>query len=133
MAGCQLLCLPTIISVYLLGRPDSGLVWGVFLGTVVLGWAGIALGIWTSSWSSVNIVGFIGASVILLLNNLIASEAVLTRVPRVLGRIVEFTSLSWRSEQMGQGLVEIGNLVFFLSWISFFLLLSIIGVRRKNR
>lgn len=115
------LCLPTVVTLKILGRPDSGLIVGGMIGTWLLCLAYLALGIFMSSLTSQAIVGFLGATVILVLNSLMGQEIVLMRIPVFFREIVSGLSLSWRTGKFATGLIELSDVVFLISWILIFL------------
>ncbi len=128
-----LLSIPTLITLWWLGKPDVGIVIGSMVGTILLGWSYVGVGLLASSLSRQSIVGFLIATVILLVNNLMGQEVLLARLPVSIRGIIEGLSLSWRANRFGGGLIEIADLVFFGSWIVIFLILTIMVLKNRDK
>lgn len=128
-----LLSLPVIVTVYVLGKPDLGLVFGGFVGILLLSLSYLSLGIFMSSLSNQAIVGFLGSSVILLINSLMGQEVLLSRIPIFAKDFVSGLSLNFRSANFSSGLISINDLVFFASWIVIFITLTIISLKSRNK
>lgn len=138
--GCSLyllsviaMSLPAVLTVYVLGKPDAGPIIGGYVGIILLGLAYLSLGMFMSSLSTQAVVGFLGATVTLMINNLLGQEAFLTRMPIILRELVGGLSLSLRSARFSSGLIEIGDLVFFLSWIFVFINLTVIWLKMRDK
>lgn len=127
------LSLPMIATLWWLGRPDIGATVGSLVGTGLLGLSYVSVGLLMSSLSKQPIVGFLGAAVLLLVNNLMSQEAVLSKVPLGIRGIVEALSLSWRMERFGGGLIELSDIVFYLSWMIIFLMLTVMVLKNRNK
>lgn len=123
----------TIGTIYWLGNPDFGVMISSLLGVIALSLAYLSLGIFTSSLSVQPIVGFISSSAILLLNNLFSQEMFLSRVPTWLRAILENLSLSWRYSNFTSGKITLSDVVFFISWIISFLLLTTLVLKRRDK
>jgi ABC-2 type transport system permease protein len=138
--GCALylllvisLSIPAIVTVYLLGKPDLGLIVGGYLGIIMLGLAYLSLGMFMSSLSTQAIVGFLGSTVVLIINNLLGQEMFLVRMPGILRDLVGGLSLSLRSTKFYAGLIEISDLIFFISWIFIFITLTVISLKMRDK
>lgn len=131
--GISLLTVPTIAMIYFLGTPDAGLVGGGYLGVMLLGASYLALGIFSSALSNSPIVGFLVSVVVLLVNNLLGQELLLSHVPGFLKSILSSLSLAYRSGRFQGGLISINDLVFFLSWISIFLTLTVLILKSRDK
>ncbi len=128
-----LLSLPVIITVYVLGKPDVGLIIGGFVGILLLSLSYLSVGIFVSSLSNQAIVGFLGSSVILLVNSLMGQEILLSRVPSFAKDFIGGLSVNFRSANFSSGAISIGDLVFFISWIIIFITLTIISLKSRNK
>lgn len=127
------LSLSTVLIVYLLGRPDMGIVAGEMGGLILLSLAFLAVGIFMSSLSSQPIVGFLGSSVILIINNLMGQEIFVSRLPTTFGRLAQGVSLSYRFSNFSNGLVQVSDLVFFASFVMVFLILTVMSLKARNK
>lgn len=133
LASIITMLIPAMATVYLLGRPDYGPMISQWLTTILLAWGYLALGLFMSSLASQPIVAFMLAALTLILNNLLSQEMVLSRIPGQWREMVAGLSLSFRAERMGGGLIEFNNLLFFVSWIAVFLILTVIVVKNRDK
>lgn len=128
-----LFSLPTLLTVFFLGKTDIGIIISGALGTLVLAAAYTSVGIFMSTLSNQPIVAFLGSTIILMINNLMGQEVLLSRSPLFLRAILESLSLKFRSAKFGNGLFEISDLVFFISFITIFLILSVLSLKLKEK
>lgn len=128
-----LLSLPVIVTVYFLGKPELGLILGGFIGIFILSLAYLSLGIFMSSLSSQAIVGFLGSAAALIINSLMGQEVVLSRVPVIAKDFIGGLSLNYRSANFSSGLISVNDLLFFISWIAIFLVLTVISLKSRQK
>jgi hypothetical protein len=69
----------------------------------------------------------------LIANNLGSQEMVLVRIPGQWRELVAGLSLSFRADRMGSGLIELDNVLFFLSWMTIFLILTVIIIKNRGK
>lgn len=127
------LTIPTIITVMFLGRPDLGVMVGGVIGMILLAAAYLSTGIFCSSLSNQPVAGFMVALIILLTNNLLGQETVLSRLPEALKGVVSYLSIAWHSNLFAAGLIRLSDLVFFLSWVAVFLLLTVLSLKLRDK
>ncbi|MFA6250228.1 MAG: ABC transporter permease [Candidatus Shapirobacteria bacterium] len=128
-----LLTLPITITLLVLGKPDVGPMIGGYIGTLLLALAYLAVGLFFSSISSQAIVAFLATTITLILNNLIGQESVLMKLPTILRKVVEGISLSSRSARFADGVIEISSLVFFVSWLVVFTMLTVVSLKTRDK
>jgi ABC-2 type transport system permease protein len=140
MIGCGLyllftilLSLPAVVTVLVLGSPEIGVMVTGFIGLILLGMAYLSTGLFMSGLSSQPIVGFLGSAVFLIVNNLMGQGVFLNRLPEFFRGVAENISLSSRMISFGNGLLRLNDLLFFLSWITVFLILSILTLRVRDK
>ena len=127
---CLLATFPIPLSVSLMGNMDWGPVIGGYAGAFLLGGALLALGVWISALTSHQIVAFLVAailSLLLVLMGIFASDA-----GGALGSVFERLSVSTRFQSMGQGVIDFRDVLYFLSFIAFFLYLNAIAVENRR-
>lgn len=140
LLGCGLyllftiaLSLPVAITIMFLGKPDIGVIVGGYIGLIMLGGAYLSVGLLASSVSNQSIVGFLGATVFLILDNMLGQDVVLSRLPSVLRNIASALSLATRAEHFNEGLITLNDVVFFVSWIAVFAILTIISLKNRDK
>ncbi|MBM3286698.1 MAG: ABC transporter [Candidatus Eisenbacteria bacterium] len=126
-----LLTLPFPISVALVGKPDAGPIVGGYLGALLLGAAYLAIGSWTSSTTSNQIVSFIISLLILLVGSL-GLDWVRQFSPSQLAPWLAYLSLRTHFDNITRGVIDIRDIVYYLSIIGFFLYLNVRSVESRK-
>ncbi len=132
--------LPTLIyyyTVYQLGRPvgnlDSGAIMGSYLGLIFLGGSFVSIGIFASAITNNQIVAFILAiflSFIFYFGFLFISNA-----PAFVGKIdniIQMLGIDYHYSSISRGLIDSRDVIYFLSLISFFILLTLTALDRRR-
>lgn len=121
--------LPTLVYLYTidqLGRPvgnfDSGAVMGSYLGLLLLGASYAAIGVFSSSISQNQIVGFIIA-VFLCFLCFFGLEA-LSELGTSWGQSLSMMGLGTHYQSISRGVIDSRDLIYFLSFMLFFLCLT---------
>lgn len=133
LATTLLFSAPAIVTLMWLGKPDIGLVGGGAIGLLAMGGAYLATGILASSVSSQSIVGFLGASVFLILNNLMGQEIVLSRLGSDVASWIEKLSLGNRIMALNQGLIRVDDVLFVISWIAASLIMAVLVLKSRDK
>jgi ABC-2 type transport system permease protein len=127
------LSLPTAITIFLLGKPDLGLMVSGYLGLILIGISYLSVGLFMSSLSNQAIVGFLGTAVFLILNSMIGQEVVLTRLPTVIKSMVEYLSLITHVTRINSGLITMTDILFFVSWVAIFMVLTVLTLKTRDK
>ncbi|PIE87974.1 MAG: gliding motility-associated ABC transporter permease subunit GldF [Bacteroidetes bacterium] len=131
--------LPTLVyylSVYRLGLPpgniDSGAVWGSYLGLFFLGSAFVSIGLFASAISESQVVSFILA-VFLCGFMYIGFEFIYTlSLFGTLDLLVRSMGIQAHYASMSRGVVDTRDLLYFLSIIALFLMLTKLIMERRK-
>ena len=122
--------LPTLVyywSVYLLGDPvgniDTGSVIGSYIGLVLLGAAFISIGIFASSLTSNQIVAFVIAALLCAFCYL-GFDSLYQLTQGGFALLLRSLGLQQHYESISRGVVDTRDVVFFLSVIALFLMLT---------
>lgn len=124
---------PVAVTVLMLGKPDLGIIAGGYLGLIMLGGAYLSVGLLASSLSNQAIVGFLGATVFLILDNMLGQEVVLARLPGALKNIASALSLASRAGHFNEGLITLNDVVFFISWMAVMAILTVISLKTRDK
>ncbi len=141
LAGLSLVVfsiLPTfiyVVSIYLLGDPvgiiDMGATIGSYIGLFFLAAAYVAIGLWASSLSQNQVVAFLVA-VILSLFFYLGFDALAGLFPNTLtANFLVNLGINEHYLSLSRGLIDLGDIVYFLSIIAFFLYLTVVFVNKK--
>jgi ABC-2 type transport system permease protein len=118
-----ILTLPYAITVGKLGPMDSGPVITSYIGTLLLGSAFLAIGLFTSSMTKHQIVAYILALAICLFLWLLGR--VVGLLPPSIGGLIQYASPQYHFDKVTRGVIELRNLVYYFSMIGVLVLASI--------
>ena len=126
-----LLTLPLPITVAIFGKPDAGPIIGSYLGALLLSAAYLAIGAWTSSTTSNQIVSFILSLLILLVGSL-GLDWIRQFSPSWVAPWLSYLSLRQHFDNIARGVVDVRDIVYYLSVIGFFLYLNVRSVESRK-
>ena len=126
------LTFPLPVMVSLLGHPDPGALIGGYLGLIFLGATYLAIGLWISSLTENQIVAFILAAVACLVLFIIGVDIFLTAAPKWLVPFLKGLALGSRFNSIERGVIDLRDLVYYLSIIGFFLFLNVRSVEARR-
>ncbi len=119
---------PYILKTY--GKPDFGPIISGYLGIILLGGAFLSVGIFVSSLTENQIVSAIVSFGILLIFWFI--EAFSSIVGTQGQNIISYISLSEHFYDFTKGIIDLKSVVFYLSFIAFFIFLTIRSVEARK-
>ncbi|MFC2100245.1 ABC transporter permease [Bacteroidota bacterium] len=125
------LTIPYYITIARLGPIDHGAVWAGYLGLILMSASYISIGIFTSSISNNQIVGFLLALFIGIFFHIIF-DALSHTFGGLLGAIFEFLSTSTHFESISRGVIDSKDLIYFLSLILLGLTATEIVLSKRN-
>lgn len=124
--------LPTALGLMMVSEADGGIMMAEYIGAGLLAAQGVAIGLWASSLTRNQITAFIfGASVSFTLV-IIGTPVVLVGLPPSLGVAVSNLSVLGHFENVARGVVDLRDVVYFLSTAGLFLFMSV-GVMSRER
>jgi ABC-2 type transport system permease protein len=130
------LTFPMWITVNVLGQPDNGVIVASYLGSLLMAGAFLAIGSCMSALTRNQVVAFILAAAVCFLFTMSGLDLVLETVRRLMPQpVVAFVAgLSFLSHfnAITKGLIDLRDLVFFVSMIAFWLLASVVVVDAKR-
>jgi ABC-2 type transport system permease protein len=130
-----LFTVPYALSVSLLTPPDAsfdyGPVIGGYLGLILLSSAFLSLGLFASALTKNQIVAFIIGLAMCFFFYFVDKFAVL--MPPQIGAVLEFISVDFHFSNIARGVVDTRDLVYYVSLIAIFLVLTERSLRRERR
>ncbi len=123
IAIALLLTLPYYISIAFIGPVDHGAVWTGYLGLLMMSAVYISIGLYTSSISTNQIVGYLLALFIGIFFQIIFSF-IAGYLSGFGGEVFHFLSVSTHIESISRGVIDSRDLIFFLSLIFLGLILT---------
>lgn len=132
--------LPTILyyyTVYQLGSPkgnlDSGAILGSYFGLLFLAAVFVAIGLFASAITKNQIVAFILATFLCFI--FYSGFWYISKLPIFVGKvddIVQMLGIDYHYNSISKGVIDTRDLVYFLSAIGFFLLLTLLSLERRK-
>jgi len=112
------------ISISFIGNLDWGVILVAYLGIFLLGAAYTALGLFISSITNNQIVAFILAVIVTFAFYILGSSIVTFALPGFITGILQAISLGNHYDSIIRGVVDTRDIIYYLSFIGFFLLLN---------
>lgn len=125
------LTLPYYITVANLGPVDHGAVWSGYLGLILMSATYISIGIFTSSISNNQVVGYLLALFIGIFFQIIFG-LLAGNLSGLFGSILDYLSLSTHFESISRGVIDTKDLIYFLSIIFIGLVLTEGNLAKKR-
>ncbi len=131
--------IPTLLyfySVYQLGYPkgniDTGSMWGSYIGLIFIGAAFVSIGIFVSSITDNQIISFI-LSLFICSIALAGFEFIYSlQIFGSFGLFVKSIGMSHHYASISRGVIDTRDIIYFLSVISLFLILSKISLQSRK-
>ena len=120
-----LLSLTIPITIMILGTPDAGPIIGGYVGTLLMGAAYLAIGLWISSYTENQIVAFILGVVVTFVLFIIGNPFVTMAAPSWLVPALSYIGLGNHFESIERGVIDSRDIIYYLSVIGFFLFLNV--------
>lgn len=125
-----LLTIPYAVTVSSLGNMDWGPVLGGYLGALFMGAAYLAVGMLSTSLTTNQIVAFIlGLGMCFAF---FIFDKVLIFVPERFATFFEYLSVDYHFHNIARGVIDLRDIVFYLSFIGAFITYSIYAVQRED-
>ncbi len=115
--------IPLLLSPF--GTFDWGEILSQYLGLLLIGAAGISLGLFISAQATNQLSAFIIGVIVLLFLTLVAQVNQVAQLPPWAAGFFNYLSLGYHFESFGRGLIDSRDLFYYLLVISLFLYLNI--------
>ena len=126
---------PFPIVLAFLGEPDYGQIITSYIGGILLAGAFLSIGTFVSSLTRDQIIAFIAGIFISGFFVLLGSQATiefLTKIDHTLARVAGRIALSERFDSIAKGILDIGDMLYYIIFIGFFNYLTIISLKFKR-
>ncbi|KAA3613450.1 MAG: hypothetical protein DWQ01_02700 [Planctomycetota bacterium] len=120
------------LAVASLGPLDWGPVWGGYFGSMLLGAACVAIGLFCSACCRNQIVAWILGALVILLFNLCGSAAVAAAMPKGLAALLLQMDFGRRFESLHRGVIALPDVVFFVALTALFLIANGLVVETRR-
>lgn len=122
--------IPGMLSMF--GSFERGQILGEYMGTLLLGAAGLAIGQFVSSITANQINAYIFSVVALLFITFIGNIAMIIDIPDFLGNLFGYLSLSNHFESFEKGIFDTRDFAYFAIIITFFLYMNIKVIKLRK-
>jgi ABC-2 type transport system permease protein len=125
--------LPTLsfyVTMSILGTLDLGPVIGGYFGLLLVGAVFLAVGVFGSSITENQVVGFIVSFLIVFI--LFILDKILLYVPASLASILEYLSIDYHFSNIARGIIDSRDVLYYLSAIVFTLLLGTVSLQKRR-
>ncbi|MBN1992675.1 MAG: Gldg family protein [Anaerolineae bacterium] len=120
------------LTVALLGNLDWGPVWGGYLAAILLAGVYAAIGLFISSRTNNQIVSLILTALVIGLLYLVGTRGITDFVGGNVAEILRAIGLGSRFESIERGVIDLRDLVYYLSMTGLFLLLNVLSLDIKR-
>lgn len=129
---CLLLTLSVPMTVAYTGDPDWGPIIGGYVGILLMGTAYLSLGLFISSMTENQIVAFILALLASFIFFIIGENFVLYAIPEWLVPLFEYLGFGSHFMSITRGVIDSRDLVYYFSFIFFFLVLNVKSLESRK-
>jgi len=130
------LTFPMILTVHYLGQPDNGPIIAGYLGSLLMAGAYLAVASCTSALTKNQVISFILSVIVCLVLVLLGwgvmSEVLNTILPVWLTDLIAQFSFTTHFEALRRGVIDLRDLVYFLSVIGFMLLVNVVVLESRK-
>jgi len=129
------LTFPFIITVNILGSPDNGVIATGYLGALLVAGSFLAIGAALSAATKNQVIAFVLAVSVCFLFAVASYPVVtdfLSRSSPVLAEIARRVSVAERFQSFTRGIISLRDLIFFASFIGFWLFLNTVIVEHRK-
>lgn len=120
-----ILTLPLVFTATKLGHLDNGQVIGGYLGSFLLGASFLALGLFISALTQNQIISFLISGVFCFVLFIFGQDYILAPFSGSIAQVINFIGLSSHFYNLVKGLINLKDIVYFLSFIWFCLFLNV--------
>ncbi len=129
------LTFPLVITVNLLGNPDNGVIVTGYLGCLMVAGAFLAVGAAISALTKNQVIAFVLAVAacffVTAAGSPVVTEFLTQRIPQ-LAEVARAVSVTDRLQAFSRGVVSARDVVFFASFIGFFLFANTVAVDQRK-
>ena len=124
--------LPTTILLFALGRPDPGVIIASYIAAILFAQTLAAIGIYISATSKNTVTAVFVSVIVFFVAVIIGTPIITDQFPRLVRSAFFFISPVSRYQNMARGVLDLRDIVYFLSVIGGFLYLTIERLKRNR-
>ena len=123
---------PTAVGVLLVSDADPGIMVAQYIGAALLALQFVAIGLWASSFTRNQITAFIVAATVAFILFLIGLPVVQIGLPPLISGALARLSVLSHFENVARGVVDLRDVVYFLSTTALFVMLALGAILRER-
>lgn len=127
-----LLTLSIPITLNQIGNIDKGQIIGQYIGALFLGGAMISIGLFISSLTHNQIISFIVTILISFILIIIGEPFIINLAPQSLVPLLRYISLSVHFDSLGRGVIDLRDVLYYISFIILFVYLNIKSIESRK-
>ncbi len=124
--------IPTAFGLLKVSEADGGIMMAQYIGAVLLGAQGVAIGLWASSLTRNQITAFITSASVSFTLVFIGTPVVLIGLPPSLAVDVSNLSVLGHFDNVARGVVDLRDVIYFLSTAGLFLFMAVGHLTRER-
>lgn len=136
LAIALVLTFPMWITVNVLGDPDNGIIAASYIGSLLMAGAFLAIGACISALTKNQVIAFVVASAVCFIFVMNGTEIVLGAIqgwmPDVIVSAISSLSFLTHFEDVSRGVIDLRDIVFYLSVIGFWLFVNTVVISLKK-
>ncbi|MBR0679138.1 ABC transporter permease [Roseomonas eburnea] len=130
-----LLTFPLVLTVNYLGNPDNGVIAAGYVGCLLVAGAYLAVGAAMSAMTKNQVIAFVLAVAVCFLfaaaGSPVVTEFLSQRIP-MLAEVARGLSITERFNSLTRGVIALRDVVFFLSFMGFFLFVNAVVIDHRK-
>ncbi|RJP57997.1 MAG: ABC transporter [Candidatus Auribacter fodinae] len=132
LAVCIALTISVPMTVSYTGDPDWGPIIGGYIGTILMGTAFLSLGLFISSLTENQIVAFILSLLVSFIFLIVGEHFVLYAIPNAIVPLFEYLGFGSHFMSISRGVIDSRDLIYYFSFIFFFLFLNVKSLESRK-
>ena len=120
------------LTISILGDPDGGPILGSYVGTILMGAAYLAIGLFLSSLTENQIIAFILGVAGCFLLFIVGEEFILSTLPQALVPLFKFLGLGTHFDSISRGVLDSRDILYYVSVVVFFLYLNVRSLESRK-
>jgi ABC-2 type transport system permease protein len=132
IAAALALTLPAPVTVSIVGELDWGPVAGGYIGLLLLGGAYLSLGLFVSALTENQIIAFVGGVAASFLMLIVGTPIIVGGARGAFAEALQYMGLGMHFVSIARGVIDTRDVVYYASFIGFFLYLNLRVVRGRR-
>jgi len=120
------------VTLFFIGQPDWGTVFGGYFGSILLGGAYLSIGLWVSSLTNNQIIAFITSVILIFVLFIIVQPLVLQTTPAFLVPLLKYLGMGAHFSSILRGVIDSRDIVYYLILIGLFLYLNVTSLNSRK-